>query len=165
MPVPTPDQFRRAMAGLPTGVTVVSALAAGRPAGATAGAVASLSLEPPLIVACLDRGSRTLAAIRESGSFGVSVLAAHQGELARGFATKASHEEKWREVDYAERDGVPILGDAVAWAACRLRDLHDGGDHEIAVGEVLDLGADGGEPLIFHGGEYRPLAPDRSGRV
>ncbi len=58
------------------------------------------------------------------------------------------------------RDGVPVVDGAVAWVACRLRALHDGGDHEIAVGEVFDLGGEGGDPLVFHRGEYRPLDPD-----
>jgi 3-hydroxy-9,10-secoandrosta-1,3,5(10)-triene-9,17-dione monooxygenase reductase component len=145
------------MTGLPTGVTIVTATGADGPAGATANAVTSLSLEPPLMLACLDRGSRTLTAVRETGTFGVNVLAAGQAELARAFSTKAPHAQKWHEVPYAERDGVPVLDGAVAWIACRLRALHDGGDHEIAVGEVFDLGGEGGEPLVFYGGEYRPL--------
>ena len=52
---------------------------------------------------------------------------------------------------------MPLIDGAVAWIACRLLSLHDGGDHEIAVGEILDLGGDGGDPLVFFGGEYRPL--------
>lgn len=147
------------MAYLPTAVTVVSARGRAGPAGATANAVASLSLRPPLIVACLDRHSRTLAAIRESAGFGISVLAAEQVALARGFASKASHREKWDQVAHSLHDGIPILDGAVAWAVCGLRSLHDGGDHEIAVGDVLDLGAGGGEPLVFHAGGYRPLGP------
>jgi 3-hydroxy-9,10-secoandrosta-1,3,5(10)-triene-9,17-dione monooxygenase reductase component len=154
---PTPDQFRDAMAQLPTGVTIVSATGAEGPAGATANAVTSLSLDPPLMLACLDRGSRTLTRVREAGRFGISVLAADQAELARGFATKAPHSEKFRDVSHVERAGVPLIDGAVAWIACRLRSLHDGGDHEIAVGEVLDLGGDGGDPLVFFGGAYRPL--------
>jgi flavin reductase (DIM6/NTAB) family NADH-FMN oxidoreductase RutF len=149
--------MRAAMARLPTGVTIVSAGGSDRLAGATANAVASLSLRPPLMVACLDRGSRTLGVVRESGSFGISVLAADQADLALGFATKAAHAEKWREVGHTVCEGVPVLDGAVVWAACRLRALYDGGDHEIAVGEVFELGGDGGEPLVFHRGRYRPL--------
>ncbi|MQA73056.1 MAG: flavin reductase [Solirubrobacterales bacterium] len=157
MDAPSPDEFRCAMARLPTGVTIVSAGGPQGPAGATANAVTSLSLDPPLVLACLDRGSRTLTVVRETGAFGVSVLAAGQGDLARAFASKASHAEKFREVAFEQRAGVPILDGAVAWVACRLRDAHDGGDHEIAVGEALELGADGGDPLVFFGGGYRPL--------
>jgi 3-hydroxy-9,10-secoandrosta-1,3,5(10)-triene-9,17-dione monooxygenase reductase component len=157
VPAPTPDQFRLAMGSLPTGVTIVTAIGAGGPAGATANAVTSLSLDPPLLLACLDRGSRTLDVVRETGRFGVSVLGVGQETLARSFATKAPHTAKFREVRFDEREGVPILHGSIAWAACSVRDLYPGGDHEIAIGEVLGIGADGGDPLVFVGGAYRPL--------
>lgn len=149
--------MRTAMALAPTAVTIVTAAGPAGPAGATANAVASLSLDPPLMLACLDRGSRTLDVVRESGAFGVSVLAADQLDLARAFASKAPHTEKFREVSCAVHEGVPILAGSIAWVACRLLDLHPGGDHEIAVGEALATGADGGDPLVFHRGAYRAL--------
>lgn len=145
------------MALAPTAVTVVTAAGEGDPAGATANAVTSLSLDPPLMLACLDRGSRTLDVVRAAGSFGVSMLAAGQEPLARAFASKAPHTEKFREVGWSEREGVPILDGAIAWVACSLRELHPGGDHEIAVGDVVAAGGDGGDPLVFYAGTYRPL--------
>jgi 3-hydroxy-9,10-secoandrosta-1,3,5(10)-triene-9,17-dione monooxygenase reductase component len=154
---PTPDQLRNAMALAPTAVTIVTATGADGPAGATANAVTSLSLDPPLMLACLDRGSRTLDVVRASGAFGISVLSAHQEPLARAFASKAPHTEKFREVACSELAGVPVLDGAVTWVACRLRELYPGGDHEIAVGDVLALGGEGGDPLIFYAGAYRPL--------
>jgi 3-hydroxy-9,10-secoandrosta-1,3,5(10)-triene-9,17-dione monooxygenase reductase component len=143
------------MAHAPTAVTIVTASGAEGPAGATANAVASLSLEPPLMLACLDLGSRTLEIVRDTEAFGVSVLGAGDEGFARGFASKAPHTEKFREVDYSERDGVPVLDRAIAWVTCRLRDLHPGGDHEIAVGEITAAGAAGGDPLVFYRGAYR----------
>ena len=145
------------MAHLPTGVTVVTALAESGPAGATANAVGSLSLEPPLVVAALDRGSRTLAALRSTERFGVNVLGASGEGLARAFATKAPHAEKWADVAWAERAGIPVLDRAVLWVACSLRDLHDGGDHVIVTGLARELGGEGGAPLVFHAGGYRGL--------
>ena len=145
------------MALSPSAVTVVTATGSEGPAGATANAVTSLSLDPPLMLACLDHGSRTLEIVRGAGGFGVSVLGAGQEALARGFASKAPHTEKFREVGWSERDGVPILEGAIAWVACALRETHPGGDHEIAVGEVLDAGGDGGDPLVFYAGAYRTL--------
>jgi len=145
------------MAHLPTGVTVVSAPSPAGPVGATANAVTSLSLEPPLMLAALDRDSRTLAAVREAGTFGVSVLGAGHEQAARAFASKAPHAEKWADVSWAERAGVPVLEGVPMWVALRLRESHEGGDHVILVGEVLELAATGGEPLIFHGGGYRAL--------
>lgn len=154
---PTPDQFREAMAALPTGVTVVSAPAPDGPLGATANAVTSLSLEPPLMLAALDDGSRTLAAIRAARRFGVSVLGAGQEEVARAFATKAPHAEKWADVPAHDHDGVPIVAGGPAWVACELDAVHEGGDHTILIGAVVALDVAGGEPLVFHGGGYRPL--------
>jgi len=145
------------MAALPTGVTIVTAVGEQGPAGATANAVCSLSLEPPLMLACLDRGSRTLDVLRAHGRFGISVLSVGQEPIARAFASKAPHTEKFREVEIAEHATVPILGGAAAWVACALRDLHEGGDHQIAVGDVLDLGVGEVEPLVWFGGGYRAL--------
>lgn len=152
-----PDRFRAAMAMLPTGVTIVSASGPEGPAGATANAVCSLSIEPMLMLACLDRGSRTLLAVQAANHFGVSVLHAGQEELARTFATKAPVADKWRGVAWSERDGIPAIEDALAWIACELRDVVAAGDHVIVTGEVHDLSVGAGDPLVFHSGQYRPL--------
>ena len=142
---------------LPTGVTVVSANGPGGPAGATANAVCSLSIEPMLMLACLDRGSRTLLAVQAANRFGVSVLHAGQEEIARSFATKAPVADKWQGVDWHDREGIPAIAGAVVWVACELRDVIAGGDHVIVTGEVTGLEAGEGDPLVFHRGEYRPL--------
>jgi flavin reductase (DIM6/NTAB) family NADH-FMN oxidoreductase RutF len=157
MSPPDPARFRAAMGLLPTGVTVVSASGPEGPAGATANAVCSLSIEPMLMLACLDRGSRTLLAVQAANRFGISVLHAGQEEIARSFATKAPVADKWDDVVWRERDGVPAIDEALAWIACDLRDVIAGGDHVIVTGEVRDLEAREGNPLVFSGGEYRPL--------
>jgi 3-hydroxy-9,10-secoandrosta-1,3,5(10)-triene-9,17-dione monooxygenase reductase component len=158
MPEPTTEEFRSAMAVMPTAVSVIASIGERGPAGATANAVASLSLEPPLMLACLDRGSRTLAAVRSSGRFSVNVLGAGDEELARGFATKAPHEEKWAGIEWSESQGSPRIADALAWIACELRDLIDGGDHVIVTGTVLELAVnEDAAPLVFHHGDYRAL--------
>jgi flavin reductase (DIM6/NTAB) family NADH-FMN oxidoreductase RutF len=157
MPSPAPEEFRRAMSSLPTGVTIVSALGGDGPAGATANAVASLSLDPPLMLAALDRGSRTLPVVDAAGTFAVNVLRAEHADLARSFATKAPHTEKWRERAWSERAGTPVLDDALAWVACELRDRHEGGDHVVLIGEVVELDSSDGEPLVFWAGSYRGL--------
>jgi flavin reductase (DIM6/NTAB) family NADH-FMN oxidoreductase RutF len=154
---PDPDEFRRAMGLVPTAVTVITAPGADGPSGATANAVVSLSLEPLLMLAALDRGSRTLAALRAAGAFGVSVLAAGQAELARRFATKDPHPVKWEGVPWRELGGVPAIEGATVSLACGLRDLLDGGDHAIVTGEVGAIEATGAQPLVFSRGSYRPL--------
>jgi flavin reductase (DIM6/NTAB) family NADH-FMN oxidoreductase RutF len=145
------------MAQLPTGVCVVTAMAGSEPAGATAGAVSSLSLDPVMMLACLDRGSRTLEAVRGTRGFGVNVLAAEREDLAHRFSTKEHPTVKWDGVEWSERAGVPWIEGTVARLACGLADLHEGGDHVIATGPVVELEVTGGDPLVFWGGEYRPL--------
>jgi flavin reductase (DIM6/NTAB) family NADH-FMN oxidoreductase RutF len=157
MSAPDPASFRAAMAMLPTGVTVVAAAGRDGPAGATANAVVSLSLEPMLMLACLDRGSRTLLAVQAANRFGVSVLHAGQEEIARAFATKAPVADKWQGIGWSERDGVPAIDGALAFVACELRDVIAGGDHVIVTGEVHSVESGEGTPLVFHAGEYRPL--------
>jgi 3-hydroxy-9,10-secoandrosta-1,3,5(10)-triene-9,17-dione monooxygenase reductase component len=110
-----------------------------------------------LMLACLDRGSRTLLAVQAADSFGISVLRAGQEETARAFATKAPVAEKWAGVGWSERAGIPAIDGALAWIACDLRDVIAAGDHVIVTGEVRDLETSEGAPLVFHGGEYRPL--------
>jgi flavin reductase (DIM6/NTAB) family NADH-FMN oxidoreductase RutF len=145
------------MAILPTGVTIVSAAGPEGPAGATANAVSSLSIEPMLMLACLDRGSRTLLAVQAANHFGISVLHDGQEPIARAFATKAPVAEKWDGVAWSERGGIPAIDDSLTWIACELRDVVAAGDHVIVTGEVRELASGEGQPLVFHGGEYRPL--------
>ena len=109
------------------------------------------------MLACLDRGSRTLRAVQAADSFGVSVLHGGQEEIARAFATKAPVAEKWAGIAWSDRGGVPAIDDALLWLACDLRDVLAAGDHVIVTGEVRDLKTSEGEPLVFHEGEYRPL--------
>jgi flavin reductase (DIM6/NTAB) family NADH-FMN oxidoreductase RutF len=157
MSQPDPASFRTAIGMLPTGVTVVTASGPAGPAGATANAVSSLSIDPMLMLACLDRGSRTLLAVQAANRFGISVLHAGQEPIARAFATKAPVADKWQGVGWRERDGIPAIEGALAFVACDLRDVIAGGDHVIVTGEVTGLETSAGTPLVFHGGEYRPL--------
>ena len=135
-----------------TGVAVVTTTG---PAGLTTNAFTSLSLEPQLVLVCLDQDSRTLAAVREQRRLAVNVLAADQHDLAVKFAGKSSHAEKFRDVEWREEAGVPILEGTVAWVAGPVRDLLPGGDHEIAIVAAEEFDAAGGDPLLFHAGKYR----------
>lgn len=125
------------------------------PSGLTANAVCSLSVEPLLVLACLDRGSRTLRAIESSGRLAINVLARDQEALARCFAAKGPEHEKFTGVAWTDRDGLPRLDGAVAWLAGEVRELVEGGDHRIAVTEVTGIDAPGGEPLLYHRGRFR----------
>jgi flavin reductase (DIM6/NTAB) family NADH-FMN oxidoreductase RutF len=151
------DTFRAAMGLLPTGVTVVTAIGPNGRSGATASAVGSLSLEPMLMLVCLDRDSRTLRSVQEAGRFGIDVLAADQEAVARQFSTKLDEPAKWQGVEWSERDGIPALDGSALWLGCELQDVVMGGDHVILTGAVADLEARDGEPLIHHRGAYRGL--------
>ena len=151
-------QFRDTLGRFPTGVAVVTAMGPDGPAGLTTNAFTSLSLDPPLVLVCFDRASRTLPVVREAGRFAVNVLRAGQEDLARLFAGKAPHTEKFDAVTHSVDHGAPVLDDALAWLVCDVEALHPGGDHEIGVGEVTALGSDpDGEPLVFIDGRFRAL--------
>jgi flavin reductase (DIM6/NTAB) family NADH-FMN oxidoreductase RutF len=142
---------------LPTGVTVVAAFTPAGPAGATASAVCSLSLEPMMMLACLDRGSRTLRAVQAADRFAVNVLGRHQRPAAEMFATKAEQAEKWGSVDWVEHEGVPVMTGCPAHVVCSLRDVIAAGDHVIITGDVVEVEAVQAEPLVYHRGVYRTL--------
>lgn len=142
------------MARFPTGVTIVTAAIPEGPAGLSANAVTSLSLDPPLMLACLDRGSRTLRAVEAAGRFGINVLGSDDEQLARSFGRKIPMEEKWAGVGWSEHEGIPRLEAAIVFVACRMRDLLSGGDHVIVTGEVEAIAQREGEPLVFADGGY-----------
>jgi flavin reductase (DIM6/NTAB) family NADH-FMN oxidoreductase RutF len=145
-------RFRDAIGAFPTGVAVVTAAG---PAGLTTNAVASLSLDPVLLLVCFDNGSRTLPAVRETGRFGVNVLRSDQEDVAKVFASKRVAAAKFAEATHELVDGVPVLEGVIAWFVCEVRDLVAGGDHTIGIGEVTSLDHDpGGEPLLFARGRY-----------
>ena len=153
-----PAAYRQAIGHFATGVTVVTTPG---PAGLTASAICSLSLEPLLMVVCLDNGSRTLERVRESGRLAVNVLARDQEALATRFATKGSEAGKFDGVPWHEADGVPVLDGVVAWLAGEVAELVPGGDHQIAITTVTAAESHGGEPLLHWRGGYRTLGPSR----
>jgi flavin reductase (DIM6/NTAB) family NADH-FMN oxidoreductase RutF len=152
-----PDRFRTVMGHFATGVAVVTVDSPGGPQGMTANAVASLSLDPVLVLVCFDNGARTLPEVRRAGRFGVNVLAAGQEGLARRFASKA--DAKFAEVPHSVHDGIPVLDGALAWVGCSLDRLVPGGDHTIGIGAVhaAELGPSGTEPLVWFRGGYGSL--------
>ena len=154
---PTAADYRAAIGHFTTGVTVVTSAGARGPSGLTASAVCSLSLDPVLLLVCLDQGSRTLAAVRHSGRLAVNVLAEDQADTAVAFAGKAPEGDKFEGVAYREIYGVPVLDGVVAWLRGDVRELLPGGDHVIGVMAVRQLDAPGGRPLVYHRGYYRSL--------
>ena len=149
-----PQHFREVMGRFATGVTVVTATGPEGPVGMTANAITSLSLDPLLLLVCFDHGARTLRVVRETGTFGVNVLASGQEELAVLFASKAPEAEKFAGVAHDLHDGLPVLRGTHAWIGCRLQELLPGGDHVIGIGAVTAAETGEGDPLVWHGGRY-----------
>jgi 3-hydroxy-9,10-secoandrosta-1,3,5(10)-triene-9,17-dione monooxygenase reductase component len=143
------------MGNFATGVTVVTAAGPQGPVGMTANAVASLSLEPLLLLVAFDNTARTLQVVRATGRFGVNVLAAGQDDLARLFASKAPEDAKFAGVPHQVHDGIPVIDGTLAWVGCRLEQLVPGGDHTIGIGAVESAEAGDGAPLMWFRGEYR----------
>jgi flavin reductase (DIM6/NTAB) family NADH-FMN oxidoreductase RutF len=150
-----PERFRAVMGHFATGVTVVTVAAEDGPVGMTANAVCSLSLDPLLLLVCFDNEARTLPVVRETGRFGVNVLAAGQTDLARLFASKRPEREKFAGVAHTVHDGIPVIEGVLAWVGCRLERLIPGGDHTIGIGAVESAEAGRGEPLLWFRGSYR----------
>jgi flavin reductase (DIM6/NTAB) family NADH-FMN oxidoreductase RutF len=164
MPV-TAAEFRKALGHFATGVTVVTV---GRPAGQvhgmTANAFASVSLDPLLVLVCVDRKARTHPLIHEQKRFGINVLTDRQERLARYFAqVEQDHESAHRlGVSYWRTEsGTPMLGNCLAHLECRLVSEHEAGDHTIFLGEVEHAQVGKGRPLLFFAGKYHRL-PSRS---
>ncbi len=148
-------RFRELFGAWPTGVAVITGLGPTGPAGMTANAVCSLSLDPLLVLACFALDARTLVTVRETERFGVNVLAQGQEHLAAAFASKTAHHESFAAVSWREEHGVPVLGGVVAWVSCELDRMVPGGDHVIAIGQVTGLDHDlEARPLLWHRGGY-----------
>ncbi|CAM5725958.1 Flavin reductase like domain-containing protein OS=Streptomyces glaucescens OX=1907 GN=SGLAU_31460 PE=4 SV=1 [Streptomyces glaucescens] len=153
--------FKDVLANLPSGVTVLttSETDGTAPAGMTASAVCSLSLDPPMILACAANHSRTLARIRTTGVLAVNVLRENQAHLARRFANPhLDQDTRFAATAHRREDGLPVLDDALAWLTCTVQAAHPGGDHTILTAEVRRLGLGGGHPLLWHNRTFRTLA-------
>jgi flavin reductase (DIM6/NTAB) family NADH-FMN oxidoreductase RutF len=155
--VPDRELFREVFGRFATGVAVITSAAAPASGGMTANALCSLSLDPQLALVCFENNARTLHIVREAGRFGLNVLAAHQEDVAGVFASKIPESEKLETVAHRYESGVPIIDGALSWAVCSLRDLIAGGDHTIAIGEVVALGLGEGEPLLWYGAQYHDV--------
>ena len=151
--------FRRLMGHWATGVSVITAEGETGPAGATANALTSLSLTPPLVLVCFNLSSRTLSAVRESERFCINMLSAEQESVSRLFATKRSQEEKFGEIAYRLEHGAPIMENTLAWLVCTLDSELRRGDHVVAIGQVVEGEFDAAaQPLLFYRASYLTVA-------
>jgi|SRR5688572_10121978 len=153
----SPEEFRSALSQFASGVTVVTTRDAhGKKHGITVSAFCSVSLEPPMVLICIEKTTGSHYAFGESGAFVVNILASSQSEVSEHFASRV--DEKFGDVEHTlNEDGVPVLTDAIATLRCTLRHSLDGGDHSIFVGLVESVDVHGGNPLIYFDRDYHYL--------
>jgi len=153
----TEDEFRAALSRFPSGVTVVTTKDAdGRLHGITVSAFCSVSLEPPLILVCIEKITGSHAALSESGVFIVNILGEGQRGLSEHFASQMPN--KFTEVGFSPGiAGLPILTGIAASLECRVDAAYDGGDHTIFVGKVEKIAVNNVRPLAYLHGDYRTI--------
>lgn len=151
------DEFRAALGRFASGVTVVTSRdASGWFHGITVSAFCSVSLEPPLILVCIEKITGSAKAIDESGVFIVNILDRSQQSLSEHFASTIP--EKFEDVTYRPgMNGIPVLDDALVTLECRVTTTYDGGDHSIYIAEVENAGIKDGSPLVYFHGNYREI--------
>jgi flavin reductase (DIM6/NTAB) family NADH-FMN oxidoreductase RutF len=155
----TARELRDALGHFATGVTVVTTRGEESAYGMTANAFTSVSLDPPLVLVCVVRGTDGSRHIAENKCFAVNVLAAHQEPISRYFSSRdrPRGRDAFREISHTTLvSGSPIIDDSAAYLDCVLSATYEAGDHLIFIGEVVALGTEPeADPLVFHGGRYR----------
>ncbi|WP_439678618.1 3-hydroxy-9,10-secoandrosta-1,3,5(10)-triene-9,17-dione monooxygenase reductase subunit [Embleya sp. MST-111070] len=155
-------RFRDVLGHFCTGIVVVTSVdeESRRPVGFACQSFAALSLDPPLVLFCPAKTSRTWPVIARTGRFAVNVLTHAQQRISARFGGSAP--DKFADLDWRPGAlGMPVLADVAAWLECAVEDVHEAGDHFVVVGRVSGLDAAGAErPLLFHRGRYTVTAPD-----
>jgi len=151
--------LKNAFARWATGVTVVTARAGDRIHGMTVSAFTEVSLEPPLVLVCIDKAAKTQSLIEAGGVFAVNILARGQESIAERFASKEAEDQRFSDLECETGvTGAPLLAGSVAQLDCRLESAHESGDHTIYIGEVVDVRFSDGDPLVFYDRGYCGLA-------
>lgn len=150
-----PRDFRNAMGCFASAVTVISTTTADdRAVGLTVNSFNSVSLDPPLVLFCLGREASNFKDFLSSGRFAVNILRQGQVKISNGFAADGG---KYFENMVSKRStlGNPLVPDAIAMFDCETEAIHDGGDHVIMIGRVIELSQDPeGDPLVYYRGRY-----------
>jgi flavin reductase (DIM6/NTAB) family NADH-FMN oxidoreductase RutF len=159
---PTHLELRRIFGCFATGVTVITCRAGARTHGITVNSYTSVSLNPPLILVCIDKKAIAFELLKEAGTFAVNVLAERQREISDYFAKRLAPDPDDELAQVPHSAGItsaPLIDGALAHIECKIAYIYPGGDHDIFVGEVLDARiASEAAPLLFHRGQYPHLA-------
>lgn len=153
-----PLVFRNVVGHFASGVTVITTTVDGELFGTTASAVSSLSMEPPMMLACLNRSSSTHDAVVKAGYFGINILAEEQGDLAMKFGRKGADKFDGVAVTVSGHGGVPMIDGALAQIVCRVEETPTGGTHTVFLGLVQEASArEGAAPLAYYRGTFGRL--------
>ena len=156
-----PTEFRKAMGAFATGVTIITVNLDDEVHGMTANAVTSVSLDPMLVLVCVDHSTRTHAHLHAKKRFGINVLGEDQRAISEYYARpERSHEHAEAEAGARfdrTRHGTPMLDGALAFLECRLESVQEAGDHSIFIAEVEDVVVREGDPLLFFRSVYRKI--------
>ncbi len=153
--------YRQVMGQFLAGVTIITAAHETGPVGMAVSSFSSLSMDPPLVLFCPQKRSATWALIEAAGQFAVNILAVEDEHVSRQMSSKVP--DKFAGLDWHTRTtGAPVLNSALGWIDCDIADVHEGGDHWVAVGRVRSLGWREGSPLAYHRGSYGSFAPNAS---
>lgn len=155
-------EFRKAMGTFATGVTIITVDYEGEVHGMTANAFTSVSLDPLLVLVCVDHRARTHARLHAKKRFGVNVLGEHQRAISEYYAhAEATHQQAEQKAGARfdrTKHGTPVLHGALAYLECRLHTAQDAGDHTIFIAEVEDVVVrEGDDPLLYFRGKYRRM--------
>jgi 3-hydroxy-9,10-secoandrosta-1,3,5(10)-triene-9,17-dione monooxygenase reductase component len=163
-----PSAFRRVMGQFATGVTVITVQHGDHIHGMTANAFTSVSLDPPLVLFCVTRTARMAALISEVPGFAINILASNQQEVSRQFAG-ANKDDLERAVALHRGPIAPLIDGSLAALSCLTEEIHEGGDHWIVVGRVVDVHEPPAgivrEPLVFFRSRYQQLVEQPPSRT
>lgn len=152
------DDFKNCLALFASGVTVVSYKLGEEMGGVTVSSFSSLSLEPPLVLFCLDKRIHSHEAIQKVDNFAIHILKETQENISNSFASsKVNKHEFFQQVGYELSHNVPILKEYLALLICKKETIYDGGDHSIIIGKVLETKFENGNPLLYFNRAYRKL--------
>jgi flavin reductase (DIM6/NTAB) family NADH-FMN oxidoreductase RutF len=149
--------FRAVLGRFSSGVTVVTLVdAEGIDCGMTVSAFCSVSLDPPLVLICVDHAASIHASMSEAEDFTVNILSEGQEALARRFADPES--DRFDGIGFTRGgNGTAILGDVLGYVQCKVATRYSTGDHDVIIGEVEEASASEGRPLLYYRGGYAQL--------
>ncbi|MGH2735895.1 MAG: flavin reductase family protein [Actinomycetota bacterium] len=150
-----PEAFRASLRKFASGITIVTVALGDALYGMTCTSFASVSLDPPLVLVCLENDSHTLNAVTQARSFAVSVLGEAHEDLARAFSTPGT--KPFHLLGGRAEDGAPMADEPPAWLECSVEKIFEAGDHHVVLGLVEACGTNGNKPLLYFDRRYHRL--------